>query len=175
MRVFVDLDTRAFITSPQNNQVVSRLAFTRRDNVPVDVIFTRSGEIVELESGAAGKLGIKTGYDATGFLAYDGAWTKSGTGTDTIYRFSLNLNTEEMDEAFDEDPDDLPAKVEIEWSESGTISSTLPTAAVIYNDLITGDEGAPVPVSENFTLTSPDTSVWTITIGNDGVLSATKA
>jgi hypothetical protein len=66
--------------------------------------------------------------------------------------------------------------VEISWSFDGTTSSTLPTAATIFNDVIRGTEGAPnfATVLSQFDLRAPDDATWRITVDNDGVLTATK-
>jgi hypothetical protein len=175
MRVFIDLNSRAFVVSPVLTQRVSELLFTRRDNVPVEVQFVRNGTVVELGAGAAGKMGIKKDFDGD-FLAYDAGWTKSGTGAETIYTFALNLNTTELDAEFPEDDEEsIAARVEVEWTESGLISSTLPCAATVFNDVIRGGEGVPTTIaSSSFLLQSADNSIWSISVDDDGVLTATK-
>ena len=175
MRVYVNLDSREFVVSPVLLQRVSTLFFTRRDIVPVQVQFVRGGTVVELDAGATGQMGLKKTF-AGSFLANDGAFTKTGTGATTIYQFDLNLNTSNLDAEFPEDDEDsISAKVEIEWTESGTTSSTLPTSATIYNDVIRGGEGVPtVTAAASFKLLAPDSSLWTITVDNDGILTATK-
>jgi hypothetical protein len=61
----------------------------------------------------------------------------------SVYQFDLNLNTTGLNAEFPTDTEaSIDAKVEIEWSESGTTSSTLPTSATIYNDVIRGGEGS---------------------------------
>jgi len=175
MRVFIDLNSRAFVVSPVLTQRVTELLFTRRDNVPVEVQFVRNGVVVELGAGATGKMGIKKDFDGD-FLAFDSAWDKSGTGADTIYRFGLNLNTVELDAEFPEDDEEsISARVEVEWAESGLISSTLPCAAVVFNDVIRGDEGAPTPATPNTSFLLQSTShTWSVSIDDDGILTATK-
>ena len=175
MRVYVNLDSREFVVSPVLLQRVSTLFFTRRDIVPVQVQFVRGGTVVELDAGATGQMGLKKTF-AGSFLANDGSWTKTGTGTTTVYQFDLNLNTSNLNDEFPEDDEDsITAKVEIEWTESGTTSSTLPTSATIYNDVIRGGEGVPtVTAAASFKLLAPDSSLWTVTIDNDGILTATK-
>ena len=175
MRVYIDLDSRAFVVSPVLTQRVSELFFTRRDNVPVEVQFVRGSAVVELAAGATGKMGIKKDFDGD-FLAYDSAWTKTGSGTSTIYTFGLDLNTVELDAEFPEDDEEsIAAKVEVEWAASGLTSSTLPCAATIYNDLIRGGEGSPgTSTPSSFTISSPDESIWQVTIDNDGLLQAVK-
>jgi hypothetical protein len=175
MRVYVNLDSREFVVSPVLLQRVSTLFFTRRDIVPVQVQFVRGGTVVELAAGATGQMGLKKTF-AGGFLANDAGFTKTGTGTTTVYQFDLNLNTSNLDAEFPEDTEDsITAKVEIEWTESGTTSSTLPTAATVFNDVIRGGEGVPtVTAAASFKLLSADSSLWTITVDNDGILTATK-
>ena len=175
MKVYVNLDSREFVVSPVLLQRVSTLFFTRRDIVPVQVQFVRGGTVVELAAGATGQLGLKKTF-AGNFLANDGSWTKTGTGTTTVYQFDLNLNTSNLNAEFPEDDEEsISAKVEIEWTESGTTSSTLPTSATIYNDVIRGGEGVPtVTAAASFKLLAPDSSLWTVTIDNDGILTATK-
>jgi hypothetical protein len=175
MKVYVNLDSREFVVSPVLLQRVSTLFFTRRDVVPVQVQFVRGGTVVELAAGATGQMGIKKTF-AGSFLANDTAWTKTGTGTATVYQFDLNLNTTGLNAEFATDTEaSIAALVEIEWSESSTTSSTLPTAATIYNDVIRGGESAPtITSSTSFQLLSADSSVWTVTIDNNGILTATK-
>jgi hypothetical protein len=176
MRVFVDLNSRAFVVSPVLVQRVTELLFTRRDNVPVEVQFVRNGVVVELGSGATGKMGIKQSFDGD-FLAFDSSWTKSGTGADCIYTFALNLNTVELDAEFETDEEESVAgRVEIEWADSGLISSTLPCSAVIFNDVIRGDEGAPdtATVLSEIQLSDGSGGTWNITVDANGILTATK-
>jgi hypothetical protein len=175
MRVYIDLNSRAFVVTPVLLQRVNELLFTRRDVVPVEVQFVRDGVVVELGAGALGQMGLKKTYDGD-FLAYDNAWTKTGSGTSTIYTFGLNLATTELDAEFATDEEDsISAKVEIQWSDGGLVSSTLPCAATVFNDVIRAGDGTPTTTSlSSFTLQSPDNSQWSIAIDNDGLFSATK-
>jgi hypothetical protein len=175
MRVYIDLNSRAFVVSPVLTQRVAELLFTRRDVVPVEVQFVRNGVVVELAAGATGAIGVKKTY-AGDFLANDSAWTKSGSGSSTIYQFDLNLNTANLDAEFPLDTEDsIAAKVEVQWTESGTTSSTLPTSATIYNDVVRGTEGAALTFTtvSGFRLMAPNGTVFEITADNDGILTAT--
>jgi hypothetical protein len=177
MRVYVNLDTNEPVVSPTLTQRVNTFYFVRRDIVPVEVQFVRNGSVVELGAGATGAIGLKKTYTGD-FLANDSGWTKSGTGADTIYQFDLNLNTTELSAEFNPDAstDSITCKLEISWSVSGTTSSTMPTSATIYNDVIRGTEGSPnfATVLSQFDLRAPDNSTWRITVDNDGSLTATK-
>lgn len=175
MRVYINLDNRAFVVSPTLLEVVQTLYFTRRDNTPVEVQFVRNGAVVELVAGAIGKMGLKSTF-AGNFLAYAGNWVKSGTGTSTIYTFSLNMTSANLDALFPADTEtSVTAKVEIEWQESGNTSSTLPTSAVVYNDVIRGGESVLTSVTtlSSFNMASANYT-WTISIGDDGTFSALR-
>jgi hypothetical protein len=177
MRVYVNLDSSEFVVSPTLLQRVSTHYFVRRDTVPVEVQFVRGGAVVELGAGATGQLGIKKTYTGS-FLANDAGWTKTGTGTATVYQFDLALNTTELTAEFNPDAttDSVTAKIEVSWTVSGTTSSTMPCDCVIYNDVIRGSEGSPnfATVMSQFDLRSPDNSTWRITVDDNGSLTATK-
>lgn len=176
MRVYVNLDSNEFVVSPVLTQRVSTLYFVRRDTVPVEVQFVRGGAVVELGAGATGQMGIKKTFTGS-FLANDSGWTKTGTGTSTIYTFDLNLNTSEMDSEFNPDAstESITAKIELSWTVGAATSTTLPTSATIYNDVIRGGEGVPtVTAAASFLLQSPDNSLWSISIDDTGTLTAAK-
>jgi len=174
MRVYINLDSSEFVVSPVLTQRVTTLFFTRRDTVPVEVQFVRGGSVVELGAGATGQIGLKTTYTGN-FLANDTAWTKTGTGTSTVYQFDLNLNTANLDAVFSPDAttDSVNCKIEVSWSVGGTITTTLPTTATIYNDVVRGDEGAALVYTtpSGFRLMSPNGAVYDITADNSGILT----
>lgn len=176
MVLYVSLNTRSFVASPVLLEPISELYFTRRDIEALDVKFVRDGVVVDLSFGATGKIGIKNSFDGS-ILAIDQAWEKRGEGTDATYQFSMNLNTEEIDSLFETDEEtSVVAKVEMEWSEGGTINTTMPCTAVIYNDVLRGTEAAPVQatIAAYFDLRADDNSVWRVTVDEGGSLTATK-
>jgi hypothetical protein len=176
MRVFIDLNSRAFVVSPVLTQRVSELLFTRRDNVPVEVQFVRGGTVVELPGSVSGKMGIKKSFDGD-FLAFASSFTKTGTGADTIYTFGLNLNTTELDAEFPEDDEEfVTARVEVEYVTDSRVSSTLPCSATIYNDVIRGDEGTPTlaTVLSDLDFSDGAGGVYRVSVDSNGVLTTTK-
>jgi hypothetical protein len=173
MRVYINLDSSEFVVSPVLTQRVTTLFFTRRDTVPVEVQFVRGGSVVELGAGATGQIGIKKTFTGN-FLASDTAWTKTGTGAATVYTFDLNLNTSNMDAEFSPDAttESITAKIEVTWSVSGTTTTTLPTSAVVYNDVIRGGEGVPTTVAAAFALLqAPGGTIYRVSVDNDGILT----
>jgi hypothetical protein len=173
MRVYVNLDSNEFVVSPVLTQRVNTLFFVRRDTVPVEVQFVRGGSVVELGAGATGAIGIKKTFSGN-FLATDSAWTKTGTGTSTVYQFDLNLNTANMDTEFSNDnaTASIDAKIEVSWTVSSTTSSTLPTTATVYNDVIRGGEGVPTSTAAAFALLqAPGGTIYRLSVDNDGVVT----
>jgi len=64
-------------------------------------------------------------------------------------------------------------KFEVEVSD-GTRRHTYQTTCNLSDDIIASTSPTPTPGATSFLLNSPDASVWSVTIGNDGTLSATK-
>ncbi len=174
MRVYINLQNRAFVVSPTLLSQVSTLFFTRRDIEAVEVQFVRNGAAVELDAGAIGKMGLKLSYSGA-YLAYAANWTKSGTGANTIYTFALNLSTAGIDGLFPLDTEDeATAKLQIEWEEAGKTSSTLPTGAVIYNDLVrVGSSVFTITTLSSFNMASAN-HTFTITVDDNGILTTTR-
>jgi hypothetical protein len=173
MRVYINLDTNEPVVSPVLTQRVNTFYFVRRDTVPVEVQFVRSGAVVELGAGATGAIGMKKTFTGN-FLASDSAWTKTGTGTSTVYQFDLNLNTANLDTEFTPDAttDSIDCKIEVSWTVSGTTSTTLPTTATIFNDVIRGGEGVPTATAAPYALLqSPGGTIFRLSVDNDGVVT----
>ena len=173
MRVYINLDTNEPVVSPVLTQRVSTFFFVRRDTVPVEVQFVRAGSVVELGAGATGAIGMKKTFTGN-FLASDSAWTKTGTGTSTVYQFDLNLNTANLDTEFTPDAttDSIDCKIEVSWTVSGTTSTTLPTTATIFNDVIRGGEGVPTSTAAPYALLqAPGGTIYRVSVDNDGILT----
>ena len=173
MRVYINLDTNEPVVSPVLTQRVNTFFFVRRDTVPVEVQFVRNGAVVELGAGATGVIGIKKTFSGN-FLATDSAWTKTGTGASTVYQFDLNLNTANMDTEFSNDNGtaSIDAKIEVSWTVSSTTSSTLPTTATVFNDVIRGGEGVPTTTAAAFALLqAPGGTIYRVSVDNDGILT----
>jgi hypothetical protein len=173
VRVYINLDTNEPVVSPVLTQRVNTFFFVRRDTVPVEVQFVRNGAVVELGAGATGVIGIKKTFSGN-FLATDSAWTKTGTGASTVYQFDLNLNTANMDTEFSNDNGtaSIDAKIEVSWTVSSTTSSTLPTTATVFNDVIRGGEGVPTTTAAAFALLqAPGGTIYRVSVDNDGILT----
>jgi hypothetical protein len=147
MRLAIDLDTREVRTWA--GAVLPVLAAKRRDRFPVQVRFTRGGEVQELASGTTGKVGLKAAAEgpAGDFVALAASFTKTGGGTSATYSFDVNLNTTELEALFEDEPVAVPLLLEIEIAATGLRISSAAVPVDVADDLIRGDEDAPTPVA----------------------------
>jgi hypothetical protein len=89
---------------------------------------------------------------------------------------NINFNTVELASAISGSAT-IDAVLEIEATESGKVETYAQIPIALRNDIIAS--GSPTPVSTisgsaSFSILSPDSSVWVITIDNDGILTASK-
>jgi hypothetical protein len=140
MRIAIDTERRAVVT--WQGGAIAALSMTRGDRFPLEVRFISEGKFSSLPEGASGKLMLKrAGAYAAEPLAAALGWVKSGAAANTIYTFSLNLNTVQLNTALTGDTLDLA--MEVEWSHGDTIQSSLPVSVVVARDYIQGSEGTP--------------------------------
>jgi hypothetical protein len=175
MKVYIDYENNQITSGPGIRDSVSSIVFRRGDTGIIDVQFVSDGVIFELPAGSTGIVGIKEkgAYDA-GYIVSATGWTKIGTGTDTVYRFTPNFNTTALNTALGHDDEnegnDIPYKdfmFEIQWREGGRITSTTPAAnaeitARIWNNINKGTESdavsgdPPYPLAGNLIVHYPD-------------------
>lgn len=148
MKLIFDLDVGGFVSGPGNRDLIGNLAMKRGDTVSVQVAFCRSINLVELDPGAAGALGIKQegDYDAA-FLANAAAWEKTGTGTQALYTFELNLNTEALDAALGTEAS-VATMLEMQFTVGDSVTSSNTIQLTIQNDVIKGGEAGAVVIAE---------------------------
>jgi hypothetical protein len=151
MRIAIDLDSGD--VRSWAGQAVTGLRIKRGDRLPVEVRFTRNGATIERPSGATGKLGLKSAGDLDGdFVAFASAWTKTGSGSQTVYTFDLNTNTTELHALFSAEPASVALVMEIESSAPGELRSSATVAVTVENDVIRGDEGVPTDALDPYPL-----------------------
>ena len=140
MKIAIDTETRAVLT--WRGEALLSLPMTRGDRFPVELRFISGGKFSSLPEGASGKLMLKrAGAYAADPLAASLGWVKSGAAANTIYTFSLNLNTVQINSALTGNT--LELALEVEWSHGDTIQSSLPVSVVVARDYIQGSEGIP--------------------------------
>lgn len=171
MNLYFNTDTRRFQVSAGDSREVNALTFKRGDTTALAVRFVSAGAVVELGAGAAGKFGLKESGDYSGdYIASDTAWTKTGTGTSTVYTFNLNLATSEINALLANDADSVNVIAEMEYDASGVIVSSNTLTITIQNDVIKGDESGPTEISGGTPVNESVTISGTITPNATGDL-----
>jgi len=87
---------------------------------------------------------------------------------------NLNFDTSEVAALIAAGSNDVRFEVEVS---DGTLRQTFQTSAQLSSDIITSSSPAPLPTitpATSFNLISPDTSVWNVTIDDNGILAVTK-
>jgi len=148
MRVNIDLDSRRLYTGATTSSLRTEPYFLkRRDRERVEIVFIYEGRRGDLISpSAVGFMGVKARGDIDGpLVAAADNWIKTGSGSNALYSFNLNLNTPEIEAMFAPESETYAflADFEIVWFDSGYIMSSATFPMVIENDLIQGNEGVP--------------------------------
>lgn len=94
MRLFFDLDRQQFTQGVNSTIPFDAMSQLRSPNASIEIQFFREATAKELAAGATGIFEVKESgkYDANSIFRA-GSWVKTGTGTATIYTFTLNLLT----------------------------------------------------------------------------------
>jgi hypothetical protein len=91
-----------------------------------------------------GKLAIKKNLLFDGpILAESSPWTENPETKS--YSLTFNLNSAEIDDAFDKEQEFIDGMIELTWSSAGAVTSSFTLPVKIYNDVIRGHEGPPSP------------------------------
>lgn len=170
MRIFIDLDSHNIVPGPGLATAVESLRFKRAPAAPIEVQFTRNGEIIELDGDAVGIFGVKTTgkYDAD-YVTSANPWTKIGTGSETYYLFTLSLINPALDAQFlvdgniNNDVPQLTLMGELQWITIGQVSKTPTVVIVIDNDIVREYDFSPPDFM--FDDTDPDSP--TVMLGDD--------
>ena len=148
MTLYFDLDSALLVSSPGTRDVVTSLNFKRGDSCTLSIQFVSSGVVQELDSGATGKLGVKAAGDYAGdYIAAAPTWIKTGTLTDTVYSFSINLATDEINALLSGSIPLVAAIAELEFIVGSIRTSSQTIPVTIYNDVIKGTESGPTDVA----------------------------
>ena len=180
MTLYFDLDAGIFVSGPGTRDRIDSLSFKRGDTCRIDLRFVSGITVQELAVGATGQIGLKESgqYDAD-FVAAATSWTKTGTGTSTVYSFDLNLATTELNALLGDDgtegndEESVALMFELEFVEDGVTTSSPTLTATVYNDVIKGDETGPTDITEGTPVNSSLAITGTLTDGSSPVVFPT--
>jgi hypothetical protein len=148
MKLYIDLDTRAFYPAPSPVASIKRVQFKRRDTESLDIIFAQKSKAVELPSGFSGTLGIKKfNQFSSNFIAVAPNWQVVSSDGVTAYSFYISFFTAEIEAEFETiaSGGSLQAMLEVQWKNTllanPVINSSVTLPISINNDVVRGDEG----------------------------------
>lgn len=148
MTLYFDLDLRRFTASPGVRDALTGISFKRGDTVSIDVVFFQGLTVVELGTGASGKLGLKEeGEYSADYITAASSWTKTGTGTATKYTFALPLTTSELNALLAGDVASVALMMEMQFLVGDERVSSETITATVYNDVIKDDETGPTVIT----------------------------
>lgn len=113
--------------------------------------------------------------NSQGNINFDPMTTSSILAGAPSLKANLSFNTQEVANLISAG-NTSGLRMEVEVSD-GTKRQTYATTAAISKDIITSSSAAPLPTitpASSFNLTSPDASVWNVTIDDSGILAVTK-
>src|SRR5690242_1461545 len=124
--LYVDLDS-FYALSSASGQPFSELGAAKRGTSRTfEVQFVRAGVATELSPGATGLFGfkLKGKRDSAVFAAVALSWIKTGSGTSSVYTFTVSFSSTPIDAGLKVDGDDsndlasIVLEGEIQWTDS---------------------------------------------------------
>lgn len=153
MNIYWDIQNHRLLSDVQSGQVISRLDWILRDQVPVTLYIcqpnTSGGYTVqEAPAGFSVVFGVKATY-AGALIAYQATWTLSGSGTGATYPATVDLNTTEAIAAVAAETDsELDAIAEFTLQDSGGVNrDSTQVDCRITQDINIASDSPPLPVA----------------------------
>ena len=138
MKLALNLDNLTFVL-PSNPAAPARSVTMRRDDIlPIELLVYSGALRAELsdEAEVSAQLNVKDTFGGTG-IASDAAFTKEGTGEDSIHIGTLDLSDSDVDSAFSSasNPAFIDAILEVKIEEGAHVQRTEPLAVRIQNSV----------------------------------------
>lgn len=155
MKIYWDIENRKLLTNSANGQVYQKFDWILRDKMAVSIYIMEPDNdvggftLMEAPAGTAIKFGLKlnSGLNAVAapaYLATQFVWTKNGSGADSYYEGTINLNTTELiDDILLETSKNYIAEFTLQDA-NGDDRDTTQIIATVKPDVIRGDESDPV-------------------------------
>ena len=145
MQIAIEKNTGAFRTFA--GAEITTLTKRRNDAFWLDVRFLDGTTPVELATGSGGSALVKKKLEFGGdTLAGDLAWDQTGTGAERIYRFFIDLDTEDMRDLYSSSTTEIEMVLQIAWQESSEERETsIALPLIVQNVYNIGDESLPAP------------------------------
>lgn len=143
MRLNYDLEKNQFLVVPGVPEELTRATVKRGDSSKVEVVFYRGIVVQDLGTATAKFGGKEMGEYDGDFVVYSGSWIKTGFGSATVYKFTPNWNTTELNDLVTEAAEAgfVEIMAEIEVTDGAEIFSTPTLTIRVNSDVIKGGEG----------------------------------
>lgn len=137
MKLAFDIDALTWLNPDNLRAALASASIRRNDVLPVDIMPVRDGKRVELSTDlvATVQLNKEGEYGGSG-LASDSAPDKIGQGSETVYRFILDISGPDVDALFPSNEASAPGILEFQFSDEGFTQSSQPLPTTIQNAVI---------------------------------------
>jgi len=158
MKIFINQDSKKFVSSQKFNAVVNRFDFKRGDTAKVELAYVQDNELIQLAGAYTIVFGIKEAgkYDGD-YVVYDAVFVYNATTG--FYEAEPNFNTTELNDllnAVDGDStNDIPfvdCLFEITATDDNGISSSATSTARVFHDVNKGNEGIPTGANPSYSV-----------------------
>ena len=158
MKIFINQDSKKFVSSQKFNAVVNRFDFKRGDTAKVELGYVQDNELVQLAGAYTIVFGIKEAgkYDGD-YVVYEAVFVwNASTG---FYESEPNFNTTELNDLLNaddgDDTNDIPyidCLFEITATDDNGISSSATSTARVFHDVNKGNEGIPTGANPSYSV-----------------------
>jgi len=185
MKIFINQDSKKFVSSQKFNAVVNRFDFKRGDTAKVELGYVQDNELVQLAGAYTIVFGIKEAgkYDGD-YVVYEAGFVYNATTG--FYEGEPNFNTIELNDLLNaddgDDTNDIPyidCLFEITATDDNGISSSATSTARVFHDVNKGNEAIPTGANPSYSVVGHVHSDYAASIvdleARDWVLLATNS
>ena len=158
MKIFINQDSKKFVSSQKFNAVVNRFDFKRGDTAKIELAYVQNNELIQLAGAYTIVFGIKEAgkYDGD-YVVYEAVFVYNATTG--FYEGEPNFNTTELNDLLNaddgDDTNDIPyvdCLFEITATDEDGISSSATSTARVFHDVNKGNEGIPTGANPSYSV-----------------------
>ena len=174
MKIFINQDSKKFVSSQKFNAVVNRFDFKRGDTAKIELGYVQDNELVQLAGAYTIVFGIKEAgkYDGD-YVVYEAGFVYNATTG--FYEGEPNFNTIELNDLLNaddgDDTNDIPyidCLFEITATDDNGISSSATSTARVFHDVNKGNEGIPTGANPSYSVVGhTHTALDNLAVTND--------
>jgi hypothetical protein len=173
---YINKDTLQVQSRPDFATAIESIQLKFQLTYDISVQFTdNTGTVRELDGSPTGKFYIKQKDDYDGpTVAATSSWTITGSGADTVYTFTINMNTTELAALLPLDTPSVDCMGAFWWEDSSD-KETLTFDVTVLNNIVKGTEGDPTSGAPSFILVDRVTGDHYQVVSDNGILGIIPA